>query len=36
VHVEPIVADMVQLLATASLVRKVGAPDEQPAEGGQP
>jgi hypothetical protein len=35
-HIEPIVADMVALLATASLVRKVGAPDDQPAEGGQP
>jgi hypothetical protein len=34
-HVEPIVADMVSLLATASLVRKVGAPDEQRAAGGQ-
>jgi hypothetical protein len=32
-HIEPIVADMVSLLATASLVRKVGAPDEQPADG---
>jgi len=31
-HIEPIIADMVSLLATASLVRKVGQPDdvEQP------
>lgn len=35
-HIEPIVADMVSLLATASLVRKVGASDDQPAEGVQP
>jgi hypothetical protein len=27
-HVEPMVADMVTLLATAALVRKVGAPDD--------
>lgn len=35
-HIEPIVADMVSLLATASLMRKVGAPDDQPAEEHQP
>jgi hypothetical protein len=35
-HIEPIVADMALLLATASLVRKVGMPDDQPAEGSQP
>ena len=35
-HIEPIVADMVALLATASLVRKVGAPDEEPAESAGP
>ncbi|MBX3577258.1 MAG: DUF3137 domain-containing protein [Rhizobiaceae bacterium] len=29
-HIEPIVADMVSLLATASLVRKVGAKDDTP------
>ena len=33
VHVEPIVADMVALLATASLVRKVGQPDDVGGEG---
>ncbi len=27
-HIEPIVADMVALLATASLVRKIGQPDD--------
>ena len=27
-HIEPMVADMVQLLATAALVRKVGQPDD--------
>ena len=27
-HIEPMVADMVALLATASLVRKVGQPDD--------
>lgn len=27
-HIEPMIADMVSLLATASLVRKVGAPDD--------
>lgn len=31
-HIEPAVADMVALLATVSLVRKVGAPDDQPSE----
>ena len=31
-HVEPLVADMVSLLATASLVRKVGTPDEEKAQ----
>jgi hypothetical protein len=31
-HIEPIVIDMVSLLATASLVRKVGASDDQTAE----
>jgi hypothetical protein len=31
-HVEPLVVDMVSLLATAALVRKVGAPDAEPAE----
>jgi hypothetical protein len=31
-HIEPIVADMVALLATAALVRQVGAPDGPPAE----
>ncbi|MEQ1943254.1 hypothetical protein ABMA32_12630 [Mesorhizobium sp. VNQ89] len=30
-HVEPMVADMAALLATASLVRKVGGSDDQPA-----
>lgn len=30
-HVEPLVADMVSLLATASLVRKVGVPDQEDA-----
>ena len=34
-HIEPIVADMVALLATASLVRKVGQPDDVGAEGAQ-
>jgi hypothetical protein len=34
--VEPLVADMVSLLATASLVRQVGVPDEQPAESAEP
>lgn len=34
-HIEPIVADMVSLLATAALVRQVGAPDEQPVAGNQ-
>ncbi len=29
-HIEPIIADMVSLLATASLVRKVGAADDKP------
>jgi hypothetical protein len=29
-HIEPIIADMVSMLATASLVRKVGAPDDVP------
>ncbi len=28
-HIEPIVADMVSLLATAALVRQVGAPDQE-------
>ena len=28
VHVEPMIADMAALLATASLVRKIGAPDD--------
>jgi hypothetical protein len=28
-HVEPMIADMAALLATASLVRKIGAPDDQ-------
>jgi len=36
VHVEPIVADMVVLLATGSLVRIVGARDGQPAQDGRP
>ena len=27
-HVAPMIADMVSLLATASLVRKIGAPDQ--------
>lgn len=31
-HIEPIIADMVSLLATASLVRKIGAPDDKPDE----
>jgi hypothetical protein len=35
-HVEPLVAELVSLLATASLVRQVGAPDEEPAEGAKP
>lgn len=35
-HIEPIVADMVSLLATAALVRKVGAPDDQPVDEKQP
>ncbi|HTV68989.1 MAG TPA: hypothetical protein VMF90_10665 [Rhizobiaceae bacterium] len=30
VHIEPIIADMVSLLATASLVRKIGAADDKP------
>lgn len=29
-HIEPIIADMVSLLATAALVRKVGAADDKP------
>ena len=33
-HIEPMVADMVALLATASLVRKVGQPDDIAREGG--
>lgn len=33
-HIEPVVADMVSLLATAALVRQVGAPDEQAVERG--
>lgn len=36
VHVEPIVADMVSLLATAALVRKIAAADDQPAEETRP
>ena len=35
VHIEPMVADMVALLATASLVRKVGQPDDVGQEGAQ-
>lgn len=35
-HIEPIVADLVSLLATAALVRKVGQADDQPAEESQP
>jgi hypothetical protein len=35
-HIEPIVADMAALLATAALVRQVGAPDDQPARAGPP
>ena len=31
-HIEPMVADLVTLLATASLVRRAGAPDAEPAE----
>ena len=30
-HVEPIIADMASLIATAALVRKVGSADEQAA-----
>jgi hypothetical protein len=35
-HIEPIVAELVSLLATASLVRQVGAPDEEPVESAKP
>ena len=34
-HIEPIVADMVALLATAALVRKVGQPDDVGQEAAQ-
>jgi hypothetical protein len=35
-HVEPLVAELVSLLATAALVRQVGAPDEEPAQSAKP
>ena len=31
-HVEPMVRDMASLLATAALVRKIGAPDDLPGD----
>jgi hypothetical protein len=30
-HVEPIIADMASLIATAALVRKIGSADETPS-----
>jgi hypothetical protein len=35
-HIEPLVAELVSLLATAALVRQVGAGDEEPAESAKP